>query len=265
MDFGYSWLMTYTHLLLAAPAALAAAWLARRRRARRIKWLLVILSVWATAAFLVVKFGFRLDAPVKPPTSRFLGSGEGKVLDLGCGSGRFSIGLLLSRPRATVVGLDNWSADYIRGNGSDLLLANAKAAGVGDRISPRSADMRALPFEDGSFDAVVSAYAIDHLDAEGIVVALAEAARVLRPGGELLILNMNRDAWAIFAYTPLYGLHSSGASLALHGGASHPPVSPDAHWRARLEHVGLEVLEVGRRPGTLYYLARKPVGPEPHS
>ncbi len=257
MDFGYSWVLTYGHLLLAAPAALAAAWLGQRRRARWAKWLLIVLAAWATAAFLVVKFGFRLDAPVKPPTSRFLASGGGVVLDMGCGSGRSSIGLLLARPQVTVIGLDNWSATYVRENGPDLVLANARAAGVADRISVQSGDMRILPFEDGSFDAVASVYAIDHLDPEGIVLALAEAARVLRPGGEILLLNMHRDAWMKFAYTPLHVLHSSQASTALHGGTSPRPTSPDALWRARLSHVGFEVIETGRRPGTLFYLARK--------
>lgn len=258
MNFGYPWWMTYGHLAVAAPAGLAAAWLFRRRKAKALKWILVVVAGWALAAFLVAKLGFRLDAPVSPPTARFLASGSGTVLDMGCGSGRASIGLLRARPRATVVGLDNWSADYIRGNGPELLLANARAAGVDSRLSARSADMRELPFEDGTFDAVMSAYAVDHLDGPGIMRALSEAVRVLKPGGELLLLNMVGDGWTKFAYTPLLGLHASGSSRASHGGGGHGSASSGPSWRGLLEHLGLEVVEVGRKPGTLFLLARKP-------
>jgi ubiquinone/menaquinone biosynthesis C-methylase UbiE len=163
---------------------------------------------------------------------------------MGCGSGRASIGVLLARSHATVVGLDNWSADYIAGNGPELLLANARAAGVGDRISATSADMRSLPFEAASFDAIISTYAIDHLDRQGIDSSLAEAARVLRPGGDLLMMIIHQDAWLMFAYSPLVGLHA--------------PRTAEADWRTRLERAGLEVAEVGRMPGTLYFLARRP-------
>ncbi len=258
MDFGYSWLLTYGHLLLAVPAAFLAVWLNRRRKAKLLKWLFILITVWAAAAFFVVKFGFRLDAPVKIPTSNFLASGKGRVLDLGCGSGRSSIGVLLARPQATVVGLDNWSGDYIQGNGPDLLLANARSAGVGDRIYSQTSDMRALPFKDGTFDAVISAYAVDHLDSEGIIRTLTESIRILRPGGEILLLNMHRDIFTQFAYTPLYGIHSSEASTVHNSGASNQHSSSDAHWKARLEHVGFEMIETGRSPGTVFYLARKP-------
>jgi SAM-dependent methyltransferase len=258
MNFGYPWWMTYGHLVLAAPAVLAAVWLIRKRRAKVVAGLLVLLAVWSTAAFFVTKFGFRLDAPVKPPAASFLASGSGKVLDMGCGSGRASIGLLLSKPRATVVGLDNWSAGYIKGNGPDLIMANARAVGVHERLTVESADMRALPFSESSFDAVISAYAVDHLDGPGIGRALEEAKRVLRPGGELLLLNMSNDAWTKFAYTPLLGLHSSRASHGSGAGPAHAAMSPEIRWQALLEHAGFEVVEIGHRPGTLYLLARKP-------
>jgi SAM-dependent methyltransferase len=258
MDFGYSWLLTYGHLLLAVPAAFLAVWLNRRRKVKLLKWLFILIAVWATASFFIVKFGFRLDAPVKIPTSNFLASGKGRVLDLGCGSGRSSIGVLLARPQASVVGLDNWSGDYIQGNGPDLLLANARSAGVGDRIDSRSSDMRTLPFKEGTFDAVISAYAVDHLDPEGILSALTESIRVLRPGGEILLMNMHRDGWTQFVYTPLFGMHSSEDSTSHNSGVSDQHSSIDAHWKARLEHVGFEMIETGRSPGTAFYLARKP-------
>ena len=111
---------------------------------------------------------------------------------------------------------------------------------------------------EGTFDAVISAYAVDHLDGPGIVRALEEAKRVLRPGGEILLLNMATDAWTRFAYTPLLGLHSSRTSHGSGAGGAHAAMSPEIRWRALLEHSGFEVVEIGHRPGTLFLLARKP-------
>ncbi len=47
--------------------------------------------------------------------------------------------------------------------------------------------MREVPFAPASFDPIVSAYAVDHLNREGIDRALSEAARVVKPGGEFSV------------------------------------------------------------------------------
>src|SRR5947208_6276896 len=66
-----------------------------------------------------------------------------------------------------------------------------------------TADMRKLPFEPAAFDAIVSAYAIDHLNRQGTDQALAEAARVLKPGGDFLLAVICNEKWAKFAFGPL--------------------------------------------------------------
>ena len=59
------------------------------------------------------------------------------------------------------------------------------------RVILQTADMGALPFVDGSFDLVMSSLAIrDIPDAAGRAAAIAEAARVLRPGGRALIADI---------------------------------------------------------------------------
>lgn len=50
------------------------------------------------------------------------------------------------------------------------------------------ADLRALPLRSGSLDGVWSSYALLHLDPAGLAAALAEAVRVLRPGGALAVV-----------------------------------------------------------------------------
>ena len=61
------------------------------------------------------------------------------------------------------------------------IMANARVAGVDARLDVKTADMRAMPFADSSYDAAVSAFVIDHLDREGVTRSMSEASRVLRP------------------------------------------------------------------------------------
>jgi len=243
-DFGYTWPWTHGHLVvaLAAAAGAALAWI--RFKAARTGVLLTLVAVWAFAAFLVVQFGFRLNDPVALSAPRFLENGSGRVLDLGSGSGRATLAVLIERPRARVVALDNWSADYIEENSPRRLLANAEAAGVADRVEVTTADMRSLPFEANTFDGIISTYAIDHLNREGRTRALAEAFRVLKPGGTFLVMVINADRWLFFLYGPL---------LQMHGFRDVQEA-----WHGFLTGAGFEVLEQDRRTGTAYFLVRKP-------
>jgi SAM-dependent methyltransferase len=101
----------------------------------------------------------------------FLAPGAGdRVVDLGCGSGR---ALLWNRDwRATAVGVDIapfFSSDALRE--VDLLLA----------------DLRKLPFADGTFTRAYSLDVLEHLSPEALRAMLAEANRVLSPGGTLFV------------------------------------------------------------------------------
>jgi len=92
---------------------------------------------------------------------------RGRVLELGCGTGR-----LLASARAPVrVGIDVAPA----------MLARAAARG----LTVARADAHALPFGSGSFDAILAGNAVfGHLDARR---AFAECARVLAPGGRIAV------------------------------------------------------------------------------
>jgi SAM-dependent methyltransferase len=96
-----------------------------------------------------------------------LGPGDGLCLDLGCGSGHYFAALAATG--RTVVGLD-YSADQLR-------VAQRRSRPV------VRGDAAVLPFGDGTFGAVATMWLSTDVDDFGAVIA--EAARVLRPGGVL--------------------------------------------------------------------------------
>jgi ubiquinone/menaquinone biosynthesis C-methylase UbiE len=116
--------------------------------------------------------------------------GNERLLDLGCGRGAVLIAAARRLPAGDAVGVDIWSKDQ-SGNRPEATLANAAAAGVADRVAVRTADMTALPFEDGSFDVVTSALAIHNIpSAAARYRAVDEAMRVLRPSGQLIVADI---------------------------------------------------------------------------
>ena len=249
-EFGYSWWIVWGHLV---PIALFGG---LALTGHRFKWWrsLVItftaLAVWGISGLLITHYLFALNLPAKLPTSRFLSSGAGRVVDIGAGSGRASVGLLLARPRVTVTGVDIYRGYYgIADNTPERFMRNARIAGVADRAEAKVGDARALPLETGFYDGAISFAAIDHLPRAAVPEALAEAARVLKPGGEFLLIVVNVDGWARFA-SP----HALG----------HHPAADSRRWRTLLESSGFQIEEQGTQPGALYFLSRKP-RPSPRS
>jgi SAM-dependent methyltransferase len=131
-----------------------------------------------------------------------------------------------------------WGIDE---NTPERFMRNARIAGVAERAAARVGDMRDLPFSHAEFDAVVSSYAIDHLPRDERSKAIAEVARVLKPGGEFLLLIVQVD-WTTWLVSPLL--------------AHHPSQDPEP-WRALLQRNGFSLEEEGMRFTTLYFLAKK--------
>jgi len=115
-----------------------------------------------------------------PALLRELGDVSGlRILDLGCGEGRFS--RLLTARGATTVGIDP----------VQRFLTHARDAGGEHEAYVRGSGDR-LPFTDASFDVVIAYLClIDIPDYRG---AIGESARVLRPGGRFVAANMSNIA-----------------------------------------------------------------------
>jgi ubiquinone/menaquinone biosynthesis C-methylase UbiE len=124
--------------------------------------------------------------------------GDERALDLGCGRGAVLLTIAQLLPQGKATGVDIWQARDQSGNNLAATESNARAEGVADRVELLTADMRELPFPDASFDLIVSSLAIHNIPAkDGRVQAIAEAARVLTPGGRLRIADFRHvDAYA---------------------------------------------------------------------
>ena len=117
--------------------------------------------------------------------------GDEHVLDMGCGRGAIlgMVAKIVSRGRA--VGLDLWRSEDQPGNDPQATWRNLDLEGVRDRCELQTADMRAMPFSDATFDCVVSSLAIHNIKGQkGRAEAIDEAVRVLKPGGRILIADI---------------------------------------------------------------------------
>ena len=107
---------------------------------------------------------------------------DAAVLDIGTGPGVLLAELARLRPDLTLTGVDL----------SPNTVATA-AENLGGRATVHLGDVTQLPFEDRSFDVVVSSFSMHHWDDPG--AAVPQLVRVLRPGGRALIYDF---PWAPF-------------------------------------------------------------------
>jgi len=106
-----------------------------------------------------------------------------RLLEVGSGGGQLAVELADARPDVSIVGVDLSPAQVAR--------ATRRAAAHRDRVRFVEGNALSLPFPDGHFDALVSVGSIKHWPDPRR--GLAECARVLRPGGFLVIVEVDRS------------------------------------------------------------------------
>lgn len=116
---------------------------------------------------------------------RVLGNAmAGEVLDLGTGTAQIPIALLKRSPDLRIVAID------LAESMLELGRRNVATAGFDRQIQLEWVDAKRLPYTAGRFAAVMSNSIVHHIPEPGGV--LAEACRVLRPGGVLVIRDLLR-------------------------------------------------------------------------
>jgi SAM-dependent methyltransferase len=101
-----------------------------------------------------------------------------RVLDVGCGKGRFARVFREQEPAAEIWGLDI----------SEEMLSH-----VPEGIHTRAGSMTELPFEDAFFDGAYATESLEH--AVEIEKAVSEICRVVKPGGRIAIIDKNAEHW----------------------------------------------------------------------
>ena len=116
--------------------------------------------------------------------------GNETVLDVGCGRGLLLNEAARRLTSGKAIGVDLWQSEDQSGNRPEVTLENARAEGVAERVEVRTGDMRELPLPDHSVDVVISSMAIHNVrEKEGRVQAIREINRVLKPGGQISLLD----------------------------------------------------------------------------
>src|SRR5436305_1907304 len=105
-----------------------------------------------------------------------------RILDVGCGTGTLAIAAARAAPGVMVRGLDADPAILAR--------ARDKAAASGTEIEFDEALSTSLPYDDASFDLMLSTLFFHHLPDRGKRQTAHELLRVLRPGGRLVVADV---------------------------------------------------------------------------
>ena len=160
--------------------------------------------------------------------------GAKRVLDVGCGDGMLSAHVAQAG-RAHVVGLDLDAG----------VLDRARARHAGARVEWMHGDIFSVPFERGSFDAVVSVAALHHMDAPR---ALTRFAELVAPRGVLAIVGLAACDWWDLPYEAV----ALGARSALGFVRGHWEHSAPIAWPPPVTYSEMKRMSSAILPGVRY-------------
>ena len=164
-----------------------------------------------------------------------LSSDVSRALDVGCGDGMLAAELVDAGVR-TVVGLDV----------DRPVLERARARHEGRGIEWVHGDVLDVALEPESFDAVVSIAALHHMDA---AQALTRFARLVRPGGTVVVVGLAANAWSDLPFAAV-ALTARVALRLVHGGGWRH--SAPQCWPPPLTYGEMRALSTRVLPGVRY-------------
>lgn len=151
---------------------------------------LLVAAYFAHARYLFSPRGANVQEKVRSLVSSALEwDGNGKALDIGCGSAALTIGIAQKFPSSKVIGTDFWGGNWEYSQ--KACQDNATLEKVGERVAFQKGSASALPFSDGEFDAVVSNLVFHEVkDATDKLSLVKEALRVLKKGGSFALQDL---------------------------------------------------------------------------
>jgi demethylmenaquinone methyltransferase / 2-methoxy-6-polyprenyl-1,4-benzoquinol methylase len=142
-----------------------------------------------------------IDQSWRRRTVRALQLPEGaRVLDLATGTGDLALLIARAAPSSHVVGLDP-SEKML-----DIARGKIAKAGLGERVELVTGDAETLPFADATFDGVSIAFGIRNVPNRPR--ALAEMARVTKPGGRVAVLELSEPRGGVLAPLARFHVHT---------------------------------------------------------
>ncbi|HEY7609995.1 MAG TPA: methyltransferase domain-containing protein [Alphaproteobacteria bacterium] len=169
-----------------------------------------------------------------------------RVLDAGCGTGVLTrLAAALVGPSGAAIGIDP----------GPKMIRRARRDATRTRSAARFelAAVERLPFPDASFDAVFLSAVLHHLTPDLKRTGLAEILRVLRPGGRLVVADIDRPVgilgvlFRLFRHHPTIGPQVREGISALLASAGFAPVAAAGRWNSALA----------------FWVATKPAGARP--
>ena len=242
--FNFGWAPAWTlGPTIAAAILLAAAVLIET--AAPHYWVATIVCTLFAASFfagsIMARSVTQVDNAVLPMVALTpVGVENPVVLDAGCGSGRTTIALARALTRGTIVALDRFDAGYIEGGGKTLLEQNLRLASLQNRVRITPGDITRLAFPDATFDAAVSAHAMDHLG-RSTAPGLREIRRVLKPGARFLLIVWV-PGWTMFTIANVLSFFLATPRV----------------WRSRIAEAGFRLADEGRFNGYWFAVLERP-------
>lgn len=202
--------------------------------------ILFLISLQLFLGDIAIRYIGRMSSELVLPYVDLLASDQDVILDAGCGSGRTSIAVSKIIKGGRIVAVDRFDADYIADGGKKLLERNLRIAKITDRVDVQSQDITSMNFADGTFDAAVSSYMLDHLG-DDTLKGLSEINRVLKMNGRMLLMVV----------VPNY------FTLMIFSAVSRLKLMPVKEWRLLFKESGFRCMESDDINGGHYFLLEK--------